>query len=266
MERGRIGGMNDSQSDALEADALKAWLAELPFWCEVDARREFVDDLLWQLGADHDSGWTGQPEQGPSDVADPRYAACRDADPATAAAAVAELCTGGVTAAGASASDVLLASVRDRGVDIDVPFRVSPLAGLSGDATPAAGASVREPYPGPRAFQVADAPIFFGRGLETRQLLRLLAQEREARLVIVAGRSGSGKTSLVQAGLLGSLSRGGVPGLEDSRELAGGRDAASRPGWRSRRPAGRGLDRERRDDSRQTPRRSRLGCAAVVRP
>ena len=178
--------MNDSQSDALgadelDADGLEAWLSDLPFWCEVDARHEFLDDLLWQLGADNDSGCTGQPEHDFSGVADAGYAACRDADPATAAAAIAELCTKVGTAADASASDVLLASVLDRGVDIDMPFRVAPLAGLSGDATPAPGASLREPYPGPRAFQVVDAPIFFGRGLETRQLLRLLAPGRASR-------------------------------------------------------------------------------------
>ncbi len=203
--------MND-----LQTDALQTWLAELPFWCEVDARRVFVDDLLWQLGVDKAAGCSGEPQQGPRNVADPRYAACRDADPATAAAAVAGLCSAGVAVAGASAFDVLLWSVLDRGVGIGVRSVVSPLAGLSGEPTPAAGAALTEPYPGPRAFQVADAPIFFGRGLETRQLLRLLAQELEARLVIVAGRSGSGKTSLVQAGLLGSLSRDSVPGLEDS--------------------------------------------------
>ena len=80
--------------------------------------------------------------------------------------------------------------------------------------THAVQARSREPYPGPRAFEVGDALRFFGRGLETRRLLRLLTGDRAARLVIVAGRSGSGKTSLIQAGLLALLSRGKVPGLE----------------------------------------------------
>jgi hypothetical protein len=59
--------------------------------------------------------------------------------------------------------------------------------------------------------------FLFGRGLETRQLLRLLAQGQAARLVVVAGRSGSGKTLLVQAGLLAALFRRDAPGLENSQ-------------------------------------------------
>jgi hypothetical protein len=65
------------------------------------------------------------------------------------------------------------------------------------------------PFPGLRAFTNADAPIFFGRGLETDALIRKLAEER---FVAVIGASGSGKSSLVGAGLISRLAGGALPG------------------------------------------------------
>src|SRR4051812_23972335 len=55
------------------------------------------------------------------------------------------------------------------------------------------------PFPGLRSFTPADAPIFFGRGRETD---RLVERIRANRLVAVVGASGSGKSSLVGAGLI----------------------------------------------------------------
>ena len=60
------------------------------------------------------------------------------------------------------------------------------------------------PYPGLRAFLPDEAPIFFGRERETRQLLDRLATA-QGRFVAVVGASGSGKSSLVAAGLLPQL-------------------------------------------------------------
>jgi WD40 repeat protein len=54
------------------------------------------------------------------------------------------------------------------------------------------------PWPGPEAFREADAPYFFGRDHPRAQLSRLLLQNR---LVVLYGRSGLGKTSLLRAGV-----------------------------------------------------------------
>jgi hypothetical protein len=58
------------------------------------------------------------------------------------------------------------------------------------------------PFPGLRYFTEADAPIFFGRNTETKELLNKIASHR---FVAVIGASGSGKSSLVGAGILPRL-------------------------------------------------------------
>ena len=66
----------------------------------------------------------------------------------------------------------------------------------------------RPPYPGLMAFHEEDAAIFFGRDVEIQHGLELLNRLRQfggARMVIVLGSSGSGKSSLVRAGLLPRL-------------------------------------------------------------
>jgi hypothetical protein len=60
------------------------------------------------------------------------------------------------------------------------------------------------PYPGLRAFLQDEAPIFFGRHRETKELLDML-EKPEGQFVAVVGASGSGKSSLVAAGLLPAL-------------------------------------------------------------
>lgn len=81
-------------------------------------------------------------------------------------------------------------------------------------AAPAAGA-VRNPYKGLRAFDEADAGDFFGREPLVQQLLdRLESAGRRARLVTVVGPSGSGKSSLVRAGLIPALRQGRARGSE----------------------------------------------------
>jgi hypothetical protein len=62
-----------------------------------------------------------------------------------------------------------------------------------------------EPYRGLQAFEEDNAVIFFGREREIQSLLKTLAQRR---FVAVLGASGSGKSSLVKAGVLPKL-RGG---------------------------------------------------------
>lgn len=68
----------------------------------------------------------------------------------------------------------------------------------------------RPPYPGLMAFQEEDAAIFFGRGDEITQGLELLNRLHylgEPRVVMILGASGTGKSSLVRAGLVPRLRR-----------------------------------------------------------
>ncbi|GAB3744356.1 hypothetical protein GCM10027598_78780 [Amycolatopsis oliviviridis] len=78
------------------------------------------------------------------------------------------------------------------------------------------------PYPGPEAFSARQARYFFGREDLVEQLSRGLA---ERRLVAVSGPSGSGKSSLLEAGLIGDPGRGRIvlrlsPGPHPLRECA----------------------------------------------
>jgi WD40 repeat protein/energy-coupling factor transporter ATP-binding protein EcfA2 len=66
----------------------------------------------------------------------------------------------------------------------------------------------RPPYPGLEAFTTADAGVFFGRDAEIEELLGRLnptSQRQAERFVAVVGPSGSGKSSLVHAGLVPQL-------------------------------------------------------------
>ena len=68
----------------------------------------------------------------------------------------------------------------------------------------------RPPYPGLDRFESADAGVFFGRDPEITTLLQSLDTtllEIRSRLVVVTGPSGSGKSSLVRAGLVPRLLR-----------------------------------------------------------
>jgi WD40 repeat protein/predicted nucleic acid-binding Zn-ribbon protein len=60
----------------------------------------------------------------------------------------------------------------------------------------------KSPFPGLRAFTDEDETIFFGRGRETDALVKQVA---ESPFVVVVGASGSGKSSLVGAGLIPRL-------------------------------------------------------------
>jgi WD40 repeat protein/DNA-binding SARP family transcriptional activator len=71
--------------------------------------------------------------------------------------------------------------------------------------------TIRNPYKGLRAFGEADANDFFGREAMSRQLVDRLG---EARFIAVVGPSGSGKSSLVRAGLTPALRKGDLPGSD----------------------------------------------------
>ena len=63
------------------------------------------------------------------------------------------------------------------------------------------------PFPGLRPFRTDEEYLFFGRDEQCEDLLRLL---RKRRFIGVLGSSGTGKSSLVRAGLLPALYRGGL--------------------------------------------------------
>jgi hypothetical protein len=67
--------------------------------------------------------------------------------------------------------------------------------------------SAQNPWPGLQAYSEEDRQFFFGRDLEIDQLLWLVQRNV---LTIVFGPSGTGKTSLVQAGLFPKLRSGGL--------------------------------------------------------
>jgi WD40 repeat protein/DNA-binding SARP family transcriptional activator len=74
---------------------------------------------------------------------------------------------------------------------------------------------IRNPYKGLRAFLEADAADFFGREAVTERLLQRLEEDHaSARFLAVVGPSGSGKSSVVRAGLVPALRRGALPGSE----------------------------------------------------
>src|SRR3954453_23218090 len=94
--------------------------------------------------------------------------------------------------------DRLLAGLQSAGLDAADSFAWDPS---------------RSPYPGLVPFAREDAAVFFGRQPETRRLVELLTptlQRGPGRFVAVVGPSGSGKSSLLHAGLLPRLTR--MPG------------------------------------------------------
>ena len=73
------------------------------------------------------------------------------------------------------------------------------------------------PFPGLRPFEPHEATLFFGREDQCDDLLTRLGRRR---LVAVVGMSGSGKSSLVRAGLLPALDRGYLPSAGSSWHIA----------------------------------------------
>ena len=71
--------------------------------------------------------------------------------------------------------------------------------------------ATRNPYKGLSTFLESDADDFFGRSDVVAELLSAL---RDSGVVAVVGPSGVGKSSVVRAGLLPALRRGGLPGSQ----------------------------------------------------
>jgi ABC-type glycerol-3-phosphate transport system substrate-binding protein/energy-coupling factor transporter ATP-binding protein EcfA2 len=73
----------------------------------------------------------------------------------------------------------------------------------------------RNPFKGLRPFFEADAGDFFGRDGSTQEALSRLREDVVgSRFLAVVGPSGSGKSSLVRAGIVPALRRGGLPGSQ----------------------------------------------------
>src|SRR5262249_53707921 len=74
---------------------------------------------------------------------------------------------------------------------------------------PSAESAVRiNPFPGLRPFEFDESHLFFGRNGQSEQLIAKLTGTR---FLAVVGTSGSGKSSLVRAGLLPALYSGFMP-------------------------------------------------------
>src|ERR1041384_1870289 len=69
--------------------------------------------------------------------------------------------------------------------------------------------ALANPFPGLRPFAFDESDLFFGRDGQSEELLRKLSRTR---FVAVVGTSGSGKSSLVRAGLLPDLFSGFMEG------------------------------------------------------
>lgn len=145
--------------------------------------------------------------------------------------------------------------------------RADPSSGAA-EAAPDSDLVLDNPYPGLRPFRADEIHLYFGRDEQRAELLRRL---REARFLAVIGGSGSGKSSLVRAGLLPGL-HGGFMGDSAAAwriaDLRPGRDpignlvaALDKPGVL--RDEGHGDDGMSFTDA--TLRRSRLGLVAAVR-
>jgi WD40 repeat protein/energy-coupling factor transporter ATP-binding protein EcfA2 len=75
-------------------------------------------------------------------------------------------------------------------------------------------ATIPCPFKGLESFQQTDAKMFFGREDLTEKLLERLKHTDKERFLAVVGASGSGKSSLVRAGLIPALREGKVPDSE----------------------------------------------------
>ena len=133
----------------------------------------------------------------------------------------------------------------------------------------------RPPFPGLNYFDAKDAGIYFGREDEVRQVIETLTRmqrQGEPRLLVVVGSSGSGKSSLVRAGVLPRLGKDRShwalvdpfrPGAEPISELARSLSSAFPEG--SGRPDWKAIRDRLRDESRaaspgEVPPHSRPPC------
>ena len=95
-------------------------------------------------------------------------------------------------------------------------LRQDPGLDSPSDALPPSRETVPCPFKGLAAYEVADAAWFFGR---ERLVAELAARLLESPVLALVGPSGSGKSSVLSAGLLAELARGVLPGSERWRHV-----------------------------------------------
>ena len=109
------------------------------------------------------------------------------------------------------------------------------LHAVAGPGVTAPAPATQCPYRGLLAFDADDRAFFFGREAVLGSVIERLAPRR---LLALVGASGSGKSSLLRAGLIASVGAGEVPGVTSTRLVHARRAAA-------------GGDRRRRRDARR---------------
>lgn len=77
--------------------------------------------------------------------------------------------------------------------------------------------NIPNPFKGLEAFQQTDSAFFFGRDSLIEKSLERLKQTRKTRFLAIVGASGSGKSSLVRAGILPAIRAGKLPYSETWR-------------------------------------------------
>jgi hypothetical protein len=169
-------------------DRFIALLLELPFWNRARERRAFVDGALWG----HEIARRFRAEgEGPT-VASELLGLCNSYD--------------APTDDGVSPACALLTEIQARNLAMGARGeRVRALSEQLDCRTTTKPDWPHDPYPGLLALDHWQAPIFFGRTVETRELLRCLTTDQGQRFLIVTGVSGSGKSSLVRAGVWATL-------------------------------------------------------------
>ena len=133
------------------------------------------------------------------------------ADSAELSVDTADVDTADVEAAAVEAADVEAADESAEPTAIDTLSKI--IQGLKGQEV----APVREPWRTVNPYRrleaggEEDAEFFFGRDVKTTEILQTLIA-RTGRLCALIGNSGVGKSSVVQAGVIGSLKRQRWPG------------------------------------------------------
>jgi WD40 repeat protein/serine/threonine protein kinase/DNA-binding SARP family transcriptional activator len=101
-------------------------------------------------------------------------------------------------------------------LSLAVAFRTAAIGGKSFDpqwsVVRPPTANLVNPYKGLHAFQEADAAVFYGRVNFVNQLVSRLSKTQ---FLAVVGPSGSGKSSVVRAGLIPALRQGSIPGSQN---------------------------------------------------
>ena len=118
----------------------------------------------------------------------------------------------------AGAERAALGRLELRSMEVALADDVVELEAASQTVSPAAPSATPTvcPFKGLVSFQMSDAPYFFGR---ERLVAELIARLVGAPLLGIVGPSGSGKSSVLRAGLLPALAAGVLPGSESRQQV-----------------------------------------------